>query len=390
MAVKVKVENLTKIFGKKPQRALEKLKCGCSKDEIRKETGHTVGVDSASFEVNEGEIFAIMGLSGSGKSTLIRCLNLLNVPTKGSIYIDGENIVDFGKEKLRNLRQNKISMVFQHFGLFGHRTVIENVEYGLEISGVEKKKRHEIAKRALEDVGLDGWESKYPSELSGGMQQRVGLARGLANDPDILLMDEPFSALDPLIRRDMQLELIKLQSKLKKTIIFITHDINEAFRLGDRIAIMKDGVIEQIGTPQEIFDSPANGYVRSFIEDIDKTKILRAKNIMSSVRNAVYLNDDVKIVVDKIECSGAEDVFVVDKNERVQGIVKREDAIKAADKGSRAADILKGDYHEVNHDTYMQKLLALVSNEKKPIAVIDEDDKFMGSIAFDSIISALA
>ena len=246
---KIEVNNLVKIFGSKPKLALKKLQQGWSKEKILKHTGQTVGVNNASFSVNEGEFFVIMGLSGSGKSTLIRCLNLLNIPDSGEIIVDGENIVKYDKNTLREFRQKKVAMVFQNFGLFTHRSVLGNVEYGLEIRNIDKDKRQKIALDALESVGLKGWEDKNPSELSGGMQQRVGLARALANNPDILLMDEPFSALDPLIRKDMQLELLEIQSKLKKTIIFITHDINEAFRLGDRVAVMKDGRIVQKRNP---------------------------------------------------------------------------------------------------------------------------------------------
>lgn len=252
MTVKVQLENVSKIFGKKPTSILPLIEEGMSKEEILNKTGHTVGVYDASLSIKEGEVFVVMGLSGSGKSTLIRCFNLLNEPTSGSVKIDGVDIAKASAEELKQVRQKKIAMVFQHFGLFDHRTVLENVEYGLEIQKMSKNKRREIALENIKLVGLEGYEDQYPQQLSGGMQQRVGLARALANDPDILLMDEPFSALDPLIRREMQLELIRLQKKLKKTIVFITHDVNEAFKLGDRIAVMKDGRVVQIGTPEEI------------------------------------------------------------------------------------------------------------------------------------------
>lgn len=223
----------------------------------------------------------IMGLSGSGKSTLIRCFNLLNKPTDGSILLDGQDITKCSKDELKKVRQEKIAMVFQHFGLFSHRTILANVEYGLEIRNIPKEKRREIAQQNIETVGLKGYEDKYPDELSGGMQQRVGLARALTNDPDILLMDEPFSALDPLIRREMQLELLDIQERLQKTIIFITHDVNEAFRIGDRVAVMKDGHVEQVGTPEEIIANPANEYISEFIKDIDRSKVFQASHIMT-------------------------------------------------------------------------------------------------------------
>src|SRR5699024_7388627 len=240
---KIKVEQVSKIFGPKPKSVIPKIKSGMSKDDILAETGHTVGVYDASMEIKQGETFVIMGLSGSGKSTLIRCFNLLNRPTDGAIYIDGEDIVQHNKAQLKKVRQEKIAMVFQHFGLFNHRTILANVEYWLEVRNISKEERREIAQKNIDIVGLKGYEDKYPDELSGGMQQRVGLARALANDPDILLMDEPFSALDPLIRREMQLELLDIQERLQKTIIFITHDVNEAFKLGDRVAVMKDGKV---------------------------------------------------------------------------------------------------------------------------------------------------
>src|SRR5690554_112649 len=252
MTEKIVVKNLTKVFGSRPRLALDRLKKGWTKKEILQKYGQTVGVNNVSFTIYEGEFFVIMGLSGSGKSTLIRCFNLLNRPTAGEILVDGENIVKYDQNRLRKFRQEKVAMVFQQFGLFTHRTVLGNIEYGLEIKGIDKNKRREIALNTLAEVGLKGWEDKMPQELSGGMQQRVGLARALANDPDILLMDEPFSALDPLNRREMQSELLDLQAKMKKTIVFITHDLNEAFKLGDRVAVMKDGSIVQIGTPEEI------------------------------------------------------------------------------------------------------------------------------------------
>ncbi|MFO7316453.1 MAG: glycine betaine/L-proline ABC transporter ATP-binding protein, partial [Bacilli bacterium] len=277
---KIKVEHVTKIFGKHVNAALKLVKQKKSKTEILNETGATIGVYDANFTVNEGEIFVIMGLSGSGKSTLIRLLNRLIDPTSGNIYIDGQNISKLNKKELRNIRREKMSMVFQNFGLFPHRTILQNTEYGLEVKGVPKEERRLKAEKALDNAGLLAYKDQYPSQLSGGMQQRVGLARALANDPDILLMDEAFSALDPLIRKEMQDELLELQQKMKKTIVFITHDLNEALRIGDRIALMKDGQIIQIGTGEEILTNPANDYVRSFTEDVDRSKVLTVENAM--------------------------------------------------------------------------------------------------------------
>lgn len=277
---KIEVKNTTKIFGKNTKRASQLLNEGKTKNEILKATGATVGVKNASFDVYEGEIFVIMGLSGSGKSTLVRLLNRLIDPTMGNILLDGEDIVKMNKEQLRNVRRKKIGMVFQNFALFPHKTILENAEYGLEIQGVAKVERQAKAKESLGLVGLAGYEDQYPSQLSGGMQQRVGLARALANGPDVLLMDEAFSALDPLIRKDMQDELLQLHNDMGKTIIFITHDLDEALRIGDRIALMKDGEIVQVGTPEEILMSPSNEYVERFVEDVDLSKVLTAGHIM--------------------------------------------------------------------------------------------------------------
>jgi glycine betaine/proline transport system ATP-binding protein len=389
MNVKVKVENLSKIFGRQPKAIMKKLKSGMSKEEVLKKTGHTVGVDNVSFEVYEGEIFVIMGLSGSGKSTLIRCLNLLNRPTDGKILVDGANIVEYDKTHLRDFRKKKMAMVFQHFGLFSHRTVLKNVEYGLEIKGMSKAEREEIARKSLASVGLEGWEEKMPNELSGGMQQRVGLARALANDPDILLMDEPFSALDPLIRRDMQLELIELQQKLKKTIIFITHDINEAFKIGDRVAVMKDGRIEQNGTPEEILASPKSDYIKEFVKDIDRTKILQAKHIMFMPSALIPVHAGLKAAVNEMKTHGLSSVFVIDKETKLKGIVTIDDTIQAIKENKTLQDILRNEFETTDAETYIQDLIPKATASKYPIAVVNEDGKFQGVISRVSVLSAL-
>ncbi len=390
MPVKIQVKNLTKIFGRNPKAVLEKVKAGESKEQILRESGHTVGAYGASFEIYEGEIFVIMGLSGSGKSTLIRCLNLLNRPTAGQILVDGKDITEFSGQELREFRQRKVAMVFQNFGLLTHRTVLANVEYGLEVRGVPKARRREIALKMLETVGLADWAEKYPGELSGGMKQRVGLARALANDPDILLMDEPFSALDPLIRRDMQLELLNLQAKLKKTIVFITHDINEAFKLGDRVAVMRNGMIEQIGTPEYILENPANAYVAEFIQDVDKTKVLQAKNIMFRLLALVSIKDGPKVAIKEMETHGISSVFVVDSERRLQGLVTIDGAIEAIREHKALAEILIKDYYTTSPDTYVQDLISIATNSKYPIAVVDEDGRLLGTVMRASVMSALA
>jgi len=282
MAV-IEVEGLWKIFGGDPERARTLARDeGLSKAKVKEETGSVIAVNDANFHVREQEIFVVMGLSGSGKSTLLRCVNRLVEPTFGTVTVHGEDVTAYDADQLRQLRRTKMSMVFQNFGLFPHRTVLGNVEYGLEVSGVDEKKRQDKARRTLELVGLEGYEDSNPGELSGGMQQRVGLARALVNDPEILLMDEAFSALDPLIREEMQNELLDLQDMWDPaaTILFITHDLDEALKMGDRIAIMKDGWIAQIGTPTEILTNPADDYVESFVQNVDRTKVIPVRTVM--------------------------------------------------------------------------------------------------------------
>ena len=387
--IKIKVEKLTKIFGKRPKEILKRLAKNQTKNKIFKETGHTVGVSRASFSVNEGEIFVIMGLSGSGKSTLIRCLNMLNKPTAGEIYVDGENIVKYNRQQLREFRQKRATMVFQGFGLFNHRTVIGNVEYGLEVRGMDKNERHNIAKETIDSVGLNGWEDKYITELSGGMQQRVGLARALANNPDILLMDEPFSALDPLIRRDMQLELLDIQERLKKTIVFITHDVNEAFKLGDRVGVMKDAEIVQIGAPEDILNNPSNAYIEDFVRDIDRSKVLQAKHIMFKPGALVTKKHGLKVAIKEMETNGISSVFVVDEKRRLQGIITIDDAIGGIKNNKSMLDILKHDYHTTDEETYVQELIPKAIETKYPIAVVNEDNKLVGIIVRVSVLSGL-
>lgn len=389
MSEKIRVEHLTKVFGKKPKEILNRLKKNQSKEKIFQETGGTVGVKDANFSVNEGEIFVIMGLSGSGKSTLIRCLNMINIPTAGDIFVDGENIVKYDKKELREYRQNKAAMVFQNFGLLSHRTVLGNVEYGLEVKGIPTEERKKIAMETIKSVGLSGWEDKYISELSGGMQQRVGLARALANNPDILLMDEPFSALDPLIRRDMQLELLDIQSKLKKTIVFITHDVNEAFKLGDRVAVMKDAEIVQIGVPEDILNKPSNAYIEDFVRDIDRSKVLQAKHIMFKPNALVTITHGLKVAIREMEANRLSSVFVVDKNRSLEGIVTIDDAIEAFKSNKKLSDIVRKDYFTTDEEAYVQDLLPKAVETKYPIAVIDRDNKLLGIIVRVSVLLGL-
>ena len=277
---KIEINNVYKIFGNNPNSVLPMVKDGATKEQVLEETGHTVGLDNVSLKIEEGETFVCMGLSGSGKSTLIRHLNRLIDPTDGEILIEGTNVMSLNTESLIDFRRHKMSMVFQRFGLFPHKTVLQNVGYGLEMQGIEENKRNSVAMDKIQAVGLNGFENQFPAQLSGGMQQRVGLARALATDTDIMLMDEAFSALDPLIRSDMQKQLLDLQAELKKTIVFITHDLDESLRLGDHIGILNAGKLVQVGTPVEIIMNPADDYVEAFVKDVNRAKVIKAKIIM--------------------------------------------------------------------------------------------------------------
>ncbi|MBQ6448419.1 glycine betaine/L-proline ABC transporter ATP-binding protein ProV [Cytobacillus oceanisediminis] len=386
---KLKIENVTKIFGKNTKKAIQLLNNGESKKDILKKTGATVGVNKASFEVNPGEIFVIMGLSGSGKSTLVRMFNRLIDPTIGNIYIDGKDIVSMSKEELRKVRREKISMVFQKFALLPHRTILENAEFGLEIQGVDKTARKERALESLKLVGLSGYENQYPDQLSGGMQQRVGLARALANDPDILLMDEAFSALDPLIRKDMQDELLDLQSNMEKTIIFITHDLDEALRIGDRIALMKDGSIVQVGTPEEILMNPSNDYVERFVEDVDLSKVLTANHIMKRAE-AVTIEKGPRVALQMMKKLGISSIYVVNKRRELLGAITADDARVAAEKNEGIETILQKDVITVTGDTLLSDLFDKVSTAIIPVAVIDEQNRLKGILVRGAVIGALA
>ncbi|MEV2849490.1 glycine betaine/L-proline ABC transporter ATP-binding protein ProV [Paenibacillus larvae] len=385
----IEVKELTKIFGRDPKRAIPLLDKGWSKEKIFEETRLTVGVNQASFSIEAGEIFVIMGLSGSGKSTLVRLLNRLIEPTSGQVLINGQDIVTLSQDKLREVRRKNISMVFQNFALFPHRTVLENVELGMEIQGMPKKEREEKARKALELVGLKGREHSRPRELSGGMQQRVGIARGLANDPDVLLMDEAFSALDPLIRKEMQDELIELQSKMRKTIVFITHDLDEALRIGDRIALMKDGVVVQIGTPEEIMTNPANEYVERFVEDVDLSKVLTASHVMKRPET-ITLERGPRVALQFMRDTGVSNLYVVDSSRKLLGAITAEDAMNAVKEGKKLKDILITDVPTASPDTIINELFDRVGSTKIPVAVVDETNKLLGIIIRGSVLAALS
>ncbi|MGF7128171.1 glycine betaine/proline transport system ATP-binding protein [Natronobacillus azotifigens] len=386
----IKVENLSKVFGKNVKQSLKMLDSGKSKEEILRHTGDTVGVNRASFEVDAGEIFVIMGLSGSGKSTLIRLINRLIEPTEGHVYVDGEDLATMNKENLRRIRREKLSMVFQKFGLFPFRTILENAEYGLEVQGMDKEEREKKAKASLDLVGLGDYIHQYPEQLSGGMQQRVGLARALANDPEVLLMDEAFSALDPLIRKDMQDELLDLQTKMQKTIIFITHDLDEALRIGDRIALMKDGSIVQIGTPEDILVNPANDYVERFVEDVDRSKVLTAENIMKRPETINIDKHGPRVALERMREVGLSSIYVTDSKRNLKGFVTADDASDARKNEIRDLnEILRTDVPTVTRDKPMQEIFEIIHNTPVPVAVVDEG-KLVGIIIRGSVLAALA
>lgn len=386
----IKVKNLTKIFGRNHREAARLLDAGKSKDEILNKTGCTVAVNNASFSVEQGEFFVIMGLSGSGKSTLIRLLNRLIEPTTGSIMIDGKDISNLDKKALRQVRREKLSMVFQQFGLFPHRTILENAEYGLEVQDVEKSVRQKKAEDSLRMVGLGEYFDQYPHQLSGGMQQRVGLARALTNDPEVLLMDEAFSALDPLIRKEMQDELIDLQAKMKKTIIFITHDLDEALRLGDRIALMRDGSIVQIGTPEEILVNPANDYVEKFVEDVDLSKVLTAKHIMKRPETITVGRHGPRAALERMRAEKISSILVVDDKRKLQGYVTAEDALKSIQGNVGDLNkIIQTDIKEVTKETSLNDIFNVIYDTPVPVAVIDKD-RLVGILVRGSVIAGLA
>lgn len=391
MVEKLEVKNLIKVFGPHPEKALTMLKKGKGKGEILKETGNTIGVNNVSFSVNEGEIFVVMGLSGSGKSTILRCLNRLIEPSSGNVIIDGADITKLNVKDLRKFRQEKTAMVFQQFALLPHRTVLQNTVYGLEVQGVSKEEREKTARENLKLVGLEGWEDKYPDELSGGMKQRVGLARALTNDSDILLMDEAFSALDPLIREEMQDELLSLQQKMNKTIIFITHDLNEALKLGDRIAFLRDGELVQIGTPEEITTHPADDYVAKFVRGVDMSKILTVKDVMKKPSPRILLKDGPNLALRTMKQHGLSSLFVVDKERILKGIITVDTALEAREKGITSLQEIELDQGPVvSEDTLIQDTIGIMAESKLPMAVVNNENKLLGIIVRGAVLAALA
>ncbi|WP_165211808.1 glycine betaine/L-proline ABC transporter ATP-binding protein [Streptococcus tangpeifui] len=389
MGTILKVSHLTKIFGKKQKAALQMVKEAKSKTEILEKTGCTVGVYDANFEVQEGEIFVIMGLSGSGKSTLIRLINRLIEPSSGAIELNGQNVSEMTANELREVRRHSVNMVFQNFGLFPHKTILENTEYGLELRGVPKEEREKMAEQALENSNLLPFKDQYPDQLSGGMQQRVGLARALANNPDILLMDEAFSALDPLIRKEMQDELLDLQDRVQKTIIFITHDLNEALRIGDRIALMKDGQIMQIGTGEEILTQPANDFVREFVEDVDRSKVLTAQNIMIKPITANVDVDGPNVALKRMDVEEVSMLVATNRKRQLLGVISADAAYDARKAGKKLADVVDPNIRTVPQDMVLTDILPLIYDSAAPIAVLNENKRPVGVIIKGRVIEAL-
>ena len=385
----IQVNHLTKLYGAANRaEASRMMKEGRSKEEVLRETGVTVALWDVSFKVKRGEVFVIIGLSGSGKSTVIRTLNMLNRPTAGQILFEDSAIDTFGKKDLNEYRRDKISMVFQSFGLMSHRDVLGNVVYGLEIKGLPRVERERKAMEMLDMVGLKGYEHASIASLSGGMRQRVGIARALANDPEVLLMDEPFSALDPLVRKDMQFELLSLQRKLEKTVVFITHDINEAFKLGDTVAIMRDGRLIQVGTPEEMSASPADNYVREFIDSADKTKVLCARHVMLTPC-VVRETDSPDYALREMKNGGVSSAYVVDRHMKFLGIVNVEAAIRARKERKSLKEVYVTDVATTAADTVISDILPVAAEAKYPIAVLENDGSLVGIVSKDSVLSSL-
>lgn len=386
----ISARGLYKVFGNNPDKAVAALKSGTSREELM-EQGSTAAVIDASFDIEPGEIFVVMGLSGCGKSTLIRMVNGLLPATAGSLEIDGTSLTEMSESQLRSIRRDKISMVFQHFALLPHRTVAENAAYGLDIKGVSRKEREEKAREALKMVGLEGWDNHLPGELSGGMQQRVGLARAFAADTDVLLMDEAFSALDPLIRKEMQDQLINLQKELNKTILFITHDLNEAMRIGDRIAMMRAGEIVQIGSAKEILQQPANDFVANFVQDVDRSRVLSAGDIAQDTANVVSAHDDISTAQDQLRESDIPWVVVVDEDQRPTRVLWEKDLREAESQGASALPETAAHHmHVVEENTTTYELFQFAADSPSPIIVADDDGRLTGTISREVLLGAVA
>ena len=381
-------KSLWKIFGANPTNILKEVDPTWSRTEVQEKTGHVIAVKDVSFQVERGETFVVMGLSGSGKSTLVRCISSLIEPTQGEVLVDGVDTVTMPEKELIELRRHKLSMVFQHFGLLPHRRVVENIAYGLEVRGMPRDERLKKAGEVLESVGLSGWGDNYPRELSGGMQQRVGLARALAVDPEIMLFDEPFSALDPLIRREMQDELLRLQSVVRKTMVFITHDFLEAIKMGDHIAIMKDGEFVQIGTPEEIVANPVDDYVRDFSEDVPRHKVLTVNSIMDADCCRCGEHETVASALAIMDGQQAQAAYVVGPDNSYQGTLTRVQAMAASNSSASMTQLAQKD-NTASPDALIETLIANATQLNHPIPVIDSDNRLLGAVDHRAILLAI-
>ena len=385
---KIEIKDLSILFGPEKAKAKKMVKQGKSKQEILKETGCTIAVRNANLEIEEGEMFVIMGLSGSGKSTLVRCINRLNEPSMGEIWLSGRNITSLSDKELLQIRRKEMAMVFQHFGLLPHRTVLSNIAFGLELQGVPKEEREKKAYESIAVVGLKGYENQRVDELSGGMQQRVGLARALANDPEVLLMDEAFSALDPLIREQMQDELLDLQEKMKRTIVFITHDLDEAIKLGDRIAIMKDGEVVQVGTPEEILTDPANDYVTRFTESVDRGRVVTASSIMLTQPIVVRIRKDgPEAIIRKMREKRLYALPVIGADEQFLGEIRLKDVLRLRKEGVRdISSIVMKEVPSVLESMTVEDMLPLLPKVQQALPVVDENNRLKGVVSTSAII----
>lgn len=385
---KIEIKDLSILFGPEKAKAKKMIKQGKSKQEILKETGCTIAVRNANLEIEEGEMFVIMGLSGSGKSTLVRCINRLNEPSMGEIWLSGRNITSLSDKELLQIRRKEMAMVFQHFGLLPHRTVLSNIAFGLELQGVPKEEREKKAYESIAVVGLKGYENQRVDELSGGMQQRVGLARALANDPEVLLMDEAFSALDPLIREQMQDELLDLQEKMKRTIVFITHDLDEAIKLGDRIAIMKDGEVLQVGTPEEILTDPANDYVTRFTESVDRGRVVTASSIMLTQPIVVRIRKDgPEAIIRKMREKRLYALPVIGTDEQFLGEIRLKDVLRLRKEGVRdISSIVMKEVPSVLESMTVEDMLPLLPKVQQALPVVDENNRLKGVVSTSAII----
>jgi glycine betaine/proline transport system ATP-binding protein len=386
----IDVQNVTKIFGPTPKVALRKVKAGMGKTELLAETGHTLGIHDVSLSIEQGEIFVIMGLSGSGKSTLIRHFNRLIDPTDGKIVVDGEDVLKLSNKGLEGFRRSRMSMVFQRFGLFPHRTVLDNVAYGLEVQGIGQDERNKAAREWIIQVGLEGYEDQFPSQLSGGMQQRVGLARALATDADILLMDEAFSALDPLIRSQMQDQLVELQDQFHKTIVFITHDLDEALKIGDKIAILKDGVLSQVGTPADILMHPADDYVAQFVRDVNRARVLTV-DVVAKPPKLRLTNENLENALSTMRSKGADVGYVVEDGGNYVGYVTEgslEEAIAAP--GSPTLSDVAEDGQQLDYSSSIEDALPTVLDTEHPVPVVGKDGGLTGVLYPDHVGEVLS